>query len=568
MKATLFSGLLLSASLGTLAALAQQPADSTNPQKAADSAVLAPTNAPAEAPQPAATNAPPWGATHAPLEATNTLSTVETNAPPTPPAPPAPAPVVVPEVDGDKGLLLNFRAAPLETVLNYLSQAAGFIIIPAPGLDVRGRVDVWSQQPVSKDEAVDLLNTILRKNGYAAIRDGRKIDIKTLEDAKKSNIPVKSGGDPEGIPNNDEVVTQIIPVKYANALQMTKDLLPLLPSFATMTANESGNALVITDTQSDIRRMAQIVKALDTSISQISIIKVFPLRYADAKDLAAVLKEIFPPPANTAQGNMGRGGFGRMGGGGFPGMPGMPGADPNAGTGQSEARKAASRVTAVADERTNSLVVSAPDDLFRYIEDLVKQIDTNAENITAVRVFQLSYADPQEMADLLTNVFPDDTKSDASRSTVQFGRGGGRAAGMMAAMMGGGNNAQTTGTSTRARQKGKVTAVPDARTASVVVSAASDLMPQIAEMIAQLDANPAKKQKVFVYSLENADVDNVQQVLQDMFQSQNSRNTSNNRNNNPLATRQQNQGYGNTSSSGFGGGSSSGSSGGTRRIGN
>jgi general secretion pathway protein D len=475
---------------------------------------------------------------------------------------------MVPEIDGDKGLLLNFRGAPLETVLNYLSQAAGFIIIPAPGLDVRGRVDVWSQQPVSKDEAVDLLNTILRKNGYAAIRDGRKIDIKTLEDAKKSNIPVKSGSDPESIPNNDEVVTQIIPVKYANALQMTKDLLPLLPSFATMTANESGNALVITDTQSDIRRMAQIVKALDTSISGISTIKVFPLRYADAKDLAAELKELFPAQTGNNQNNNGRGGFGRMGGG-FPGMPGMPGADPNAGTGQSEARKAATRVVAVADERTNSLVVSASDDIMPYIEGLVKEIDTNAENITELRVFQLSYADPQEMADLLSNVFPDESKSSTgNRSTLQFGRGGGRAGGMMAAMMGGGNNAQTTGTSTRARQKGKVTAVADARTASVIVSAASDLMPQIAEMIAQLDANPAKKQKVFVYSLENADVDNVQQVLQDMFQSQNSRNTSNNRNNNPLTTRQQNQGYGNSSSSSGFGGSSSGGGGGTRRLGN
>ena len=317
MKATLFSRLLLGASLGTLAALAQQPPNSTNPPPAADIAaaaptntVSAPTNAPAEAPQPAVTNAPALGATQALPAATNMIAAAATNAPSA--SAPAAQPAVVPEIDGDKGIVLNFRGAPLETVLNYLSQVAGFIIIPAPGLDVRGRVDVWSQQPVSKDEAVDLLNTILKKNGYAAIRDGRKLDIKTLEEAKRSNIPVKSGSDPEGIPNNDEVVTQIIPVRYANALQMTKDLQPLLPAFATMTANESGNALVLTDTQSDIRRMAQIVKALDTSISGISTIKVFPLRYADAKDLATVLKEIFPAPSNTGQNNSGRGGFGRM----------------------------------------------------------------------------------------------------------------------------------------------------------------------------------------------------------------------------------------------------------------
>jgi type II secretory pathway component GspD/PulD (secretin) len=437
-------------------------------------------------------------------------------------------------------------------VLNYLSKAAGFIFLPDPGLDVRGRVDVWSQHPVSKDEAIDLLNTILYKNGYAAIRNGRTINIMSRDEAKKRDIPVKTGSDPDAIPRNDEIVTQIIPVRYANALQMTKDLQPLLPSYATMTANESGNALVITDTQTDIRRMAQIVKALDTSISGISTIKVFPLRYADAKDLATELRELFP--AQDTSGRRGGpfgGGFGRFAG---PMGGGAPGSDPTVGTGQSEARRAASRVTAVADERTNSLIVSAPDEVMPTIDELVRQIDTNAENITELRVFPLTYADPQEMADILTSLFPDDSRSDTTRSAVQFGRG---PFGMFGGRGGfGGANTQT-GASTRARQKGRVTAVPDPRTASLIVSAASDLMPQIAEMIAQLDANPAKKQKVFVYSLQNADVDSVQQVLQEMFQSQNSRYSSSRQNfYNPLTARQQNQSFGTTGSgfsSGFGG---------------
>ena len=55
------------------------------------------------------------------------------------------------------------------------------------------------------------------------------------------------------------------------------------------------------------------------------------------------------------------------------------------------------------------------------------------------------------------------------------------------------------------KKKGRVLAVADARTSSIIVSAASELMPQIEEMVAQLDASPAKKQKVYIYSLENAD---------------------------------------------------------------
>ena len=69
-----------------------------------------------------------------------------------------------------------------------------------------------------------------------------------------------------------------------------------------MTANESANALVITDTQANIRRMTEIVKALDTSISSIATVRVFPLKFADAKDLAAAVKELFQPP--TQQNNI------------------------------------------------------------------------------------------------------------------------------------------------------------------------------------------------------------------------------------------------------------------------
>src|SRR5437868_1836459 len=132
----------------------------------------------------------------------------------------------------EKGLRLNFRGVPLETVLNYLSDAAGFIIVLET--KVEGKVDVWSNQPLSKDEAVDLLNTILNKNKYTAIRNGRTLTIVSLEDAKKRNIPVKKGADIENIPVSDEMVTQIIPVRHANDGQLTANLQPLLGTYADM----------------------------------------------------------------------------------------------------------------------------------------------------------------------------------------------------------------------------------------------------------------------------------------------------------------------------------------------
>lgn len=446
-------------------------------------------------------------------------------------------------------LRMNFRSVPLEMVLNYLSEAAGFVIVLET--EVKGKVDVWSQQPLTTDEAVNLLNTILNRNGYAAVRNGRTLTIVSRDEAKKRDLPVRSGNNPEAIPKNDEMITQIIPVRYANAVQLTRDLQPLLASYATLTANESSNALVITDTQSNIRRMAEIINALDTSISSISAIRVFPLRFADAKQLATVVKELFEPPASSSRNNNNDPrarilnrfmGGGEPGGAGGPGGPG--GGRGGGGGGDSQALRAASRVVAVADERTNALVVSAPDEYMPTIEDLVREIDTNVVDVTELRVFRLSHADPVEMADILTELFPDDTRQQENQGEFRFrggagGGGGGR----------GGAGAQAQ-SSERMKRMGRVTAVPDQRTSSVIVSAASELMEQIGQMIVQLDANPAKKQKVFVYSLENADVQNVEEILRGMFEAQNSRNMrgttrQNNSNTNPLNNRNtQNQGGG------------------------
>ncbi len=508
-----------------------------------------------------------------------------TNATPADTATPAVAPAVtkpatdsVPAVAapmGKDGLRLNFRGVPLEMVLNYLSEAAGFTIIQEA--NVRGQVDVFSSQPLNKDEAVELLNTILKTKGYAAIRNGRTLTIVSQEDAKKEHVPVEQGRDPELIPKTDDMVTQIIPVKYANATQMVKDLSPLLPGYAQLSANESANALVLTDTKANVHRMVEIVKALDTSISNVSSIRVFPLRFADAKDLAAAIKDLFAPATPTTGNGAGggRNAFNRFGfgGGGFPGFGGPGGFGGRGGGGGGGAAGDAgaganTRVVAVIDERTNSLIVSAPEDYMPAIENLVKSVDVVVSDITELRVFHLQNADPVEMADLFSSIFPDDTKSGDTSNQAGFRFAGGRFGGPGGFFGGGNRGAQAaTDSSDRMKKKGRVLAVADQRTSSLVVSAASELMPQIAEMIARLDESPAKRQKVFVYSLENADPQEVQSVLSDMFQkttTSSSRNSANQQSALQKRILQSTQ-NGGSSGGGFGSGGVGGGSGGLSR---
>ncbi|MBM3846962.1 MAG: hypothetical protein FJ405_11845 [Verrucomicrobia bacterium] len=466
------------------------------------------------------------------------MSAQEADPPPPPPAeerqPAAASPAGTRSTPGENASLrLNFRGASLESVLSYLSEAAGFIIVLEA--EVRGKVDAWSAQPVTKEEALGILNGALQKNGLAAIRNGRTLTIVTSEEAKKRDLPVRSGANPVEIPKSDEMVTQIVPIRFINAVQLTRDLQPLLSSQATLTANESGNALVITDTQVRIRRLAEIVRALDTSVSSASAIRVFALKYADAKQLATVIKELFPAADSSRTGGNNAARFRNPFAGGNP-FGGNEGGERGGGTGSSgtNGRGNASRVVATADEYSNSLVVSGPEDVIPLVEELVASVDIPVEDVTELRVFHLKNADPLELAELLGTLFPDDDRStENSRSQVRFGgfgpQGGGRT----------GNNAGND--SDRLRRKGKVLAVADQRTSSIVISAARDLMIQIAQMVDQLDQSPAKRQKVFVYSLENADVHEVEQILRGMFERTTSQaNRNNSQQESALTTRSSN----------------------------
>lgn len=317
---------------------------------------------------------------------------------------------------GQQGLRFNFRGAPLETVLNYMSEAAGYVIVLET--PVRGTIDMWSAQPVSRAEAVQLLNLALNKHGYTAAVQGRNLIVSSKDEAKKRNLPIRTGNDPQEIPENAEMVMQIIPLRHIDATQAVTDLATLLPGSASITANQDSNSLVVTDTQMNVRHIVTLVAALDGS----------------------------------------------------------------------------------------------------------------SDSASAMRVFKLENADPVEMANLITNLFQAATGplSNASRSGAQSSRNSSnrssrKSSGSSAGAAGG---VRTT----------PVVAIADPRTFSVIVTASKDEMPEIADMVAHLDASSARKQKVFVYTLENADVRQVENVLKNLFQSSNARQTTSNQPD-PLTTR-------------------------------
>ena len=320
--------------------------------------------------------------------------------------------------NNSNALLLNFRNAPLEMVLNYLSDAAGFIIVQ--DTHVNGTVTISSTHPVTQDEAVNLLNTELNRNNYAAIRDGRTLTIVDKTDAKTRNIPVKTGNKPGDIPNNAEIATWIIPIRFVEARQLVSDLSSFVSPQATIVANEAGNSVVVTDTQSNIRHLAEIIQAVDNSAEAETEIRVFRLKYASPADVANELSSVFPSSTsgnNTQSPISFRGGRGGGGpGGGFNPFAAMMGAA-NSGNSSNDRIKKATQVTAVADSRIQAVIVTAPKELMSQIASMMTDLDVASDRDQGVYVFQMMNGDPQQAVQVLQNMFQSGSSSRSGSSS-------------------------------------------------------------------------------------------------------------------------------------------------------
>jgi general secretion pathway protein D len=321
-----------------------------------------------------------------------------------------------------KFLRMNFREASLDQVLTYLSEAAGFIVNVKPGTSIRGKVTILSNEPLSKDEAVNQLNSVLNANNLAAVENGRTLTIMPRDEAKIAGIPVRHGSDPDKIPITDKIVTQIMPVRFVEAAQLLKDLQPLVSIQTTMTANEAGNAIVMTDTQANIHKVAEIIHDIDMGAEEFTELRVFPLHNSDPTTTADLITQLFADDTSR-QGN--QGGFSNpfAGGGRFARFAGLAGQNrgnqSSSSNAQNQRIKKRNRVVAVADERTASVVVSATRDLMEQIEDVVDRLDGDQKGKKSVHVFAIQHADPAEALPVLTEMFGKNTTQNSRNNQSQ-----------------------------------------------------------------------------------------------------------------------------------------------------
>ena len=419
----------------------------------------------------------------------------------------------------DVQLEMNFKDAPLQTVVEYLSEKAGLVILSDTGLDQR--ITVISRSPVDVDEAIGLIDSVLKDSGFSAVRQGRTLRIVTLEQARLYSMPVVKGTDPNAVEASDSMEYRILPVRYRSAEELAENLQPLMPDYAILQANKEGNVLLITDTRANIKRILEIVAAMDQPMSAVAKIQVFRLRNADAASTAELISNIFKETATSGSSSRssGRGGGDRGGRGGGPGgmfemMRARMGGDRSSSSGSASSSRGSVPVSASADSRTNSVVVSASEDRMMVIQQMIEGLDTATTDIADVKVYHLEYADAENTAELINDVFGGGSSSRSSSQQSSrsfrgpggfnpFDRGGDR-----------GRGGDTSSSSSNA----EVIASADQRTNSIVVSGPPETLMVIEQIIKELDANPEQERQIFTYPLKNANAANVMEILNSLFE--------------------------------------------------
>jgi general secretion pathway protein D len=382
------------------------------------------------APVVTAPTPPPPPSAPAPLPPAVTPGPRTVETAPRPPAPPrrepTPAPPTVPPTPpGQKGrfVVLNFDNADVETVVHAASEIVGFNYVLAP--DVRGKVTVQTSGRIPQEDVFGVLLAILEVNGFTAVKSGNLYKIIKIEGARERAVPLIVGDAADQSRSPDEVITQIVPVRYASVTDLNTLLRPLISARGALIAHRETNVLVITDTASNIQRLLEIVALVDVEVA-LDELAIIPLRFADAADLANILNQLFTSGRlRRAMGTAAAGAPGPTGPTPGPAPAPLPApVAPGAPTTGTTAAAAADRPLIVAERRSNSLIVYARRQELETIRRLVGQLDVNIYGGRRVFVYYAENAKAKDLTATLNSIYGAPTTGTTTGPTGPTGPGG------------------------------------------------------------------------------------------------------------------------------------------------
>ncbi len=261
---------------------------------------------------------------------------------------------------------LNFVDADIHALINAVSRITGmnFIIDPR----VKGKVTIISNKEMPSEDVYQVFLSVLKVHGFAAVVGPHVTKIVPEVNAKQDAIPFMNKRIYNG---SDAFVTRVVEVKYVDAAQLVPILRPLVPQRGHLAAYPASNVLVISDSAANISRLEKIIRRIDQATGD--EVEVISLEHASASEIIRILQQL---------------------------------------NGQNTKQKKS--LNAVADDRTNSILLGGPRSSRLRTRALISHLDTPLETGGYTHVIYLRNAVAKDLVPVLTGI---------SKSLAKKGKG-------------------------------------------------------------------------------------------------------------------------------------------------
>ncbi|KII81245.1 type II secretion system secretin GspD [Vibrio renipiscarius] len=314
----------------------------------------------------------------------------------------------------------SFKGTDIQEFINIVGRNLEKTIIVDPS--VRGKIDVRSYDTLSEEQYYSFFLNVLEVYGYAVIEmDNGILKVIKSKDAKTSAIPVVGDGDVKG----DEVVTRVVTVRNVSV----RELSPLLRQLndnagaGNVVHYDPANIILITGRAAVVNRLADIIKRVDQAGDK--EIEVVDLKNASAAEMVRIVDAL-----NKSSDSKNTPGF--------------------------------LQPKLVADDRTNSVLISGDPQVRKRLRKLIQQLDVEMASRGNNQVVYLKYAKAEDLVDVLKGV-SDNLQAEKSSGSK-------------------GSNSNST----------DVMIAAHASTNALVITAPPSIMTALQNVIAQLDIRRAQ----------------------------------------------------------------------------
>lgn len=243
----------------------------------------------------------------------------------------------------------TFKDTSIDEVVDFMARETGLPVIRETQVP-QGTVTFISAEAYDLPEALRVLNVILKTRGVQLRRDEEFLYLGAINDMQRSAVPTFTDGEiPDGV-TGEQIITLVFPLNNATAGQVADQIKPLVGGYGSVVALPQQNALILTDTADQCRRLGSIISEIDSRPAFEESVKVYKLEHLDAETARESLSVLVAERQVTVV-------FDRQG---------------NRQVVQDE-KVAGIRLEA--DQRTNSIIAIGPEGRLATIERLVEIID-------------------------------------------------------------------------------------------------------------------------------------------------------------------------------------------------